>query len=247
MRQARMAGTASGRDDVRAVVPQGAAVPVAVPPRIFADAVGAYLSGQRLDMQCLARQAGVGRATLYRRVGNREQLLDEVIWWRARRLLVRQVRATAALAGVTRIVAVIGGVLEAIERDKPLRSFLESDPEAALRILTGTRSRVQRGMAGALENLIDLERGRGTFEADLDTPTLSYAIVRICEGFLYADVIADRSPDTGRAVTVIEALLLGLDLVHRPVSGMGGSDGGRATGGAGEPGAGQAVGIRHRA
>jgi hypothetical protein len=40
--------------------------------------------------------------------------------------------------------------------------------------------------------------------------------VRICEGFLYADVIADRPPDTGRAVTVIEALLLGLDRAHRP-------------------------------
>ena len=247
MGQARPAGTASGYGDARAVVPQGAATPVTVPPGIFADAVGAYLSGQRLDMQCLARQAGVGRATLYRRVGNREQLLDEVIWWRARRLLVRQVRATATLAGVTRIVAVIGGALEAIERDKPLRAFLESESEAALRILTGTRSKVQRGMAGALENLIDLERGRGTFEAGLDTPTLSYAIVRICEAFLYADVIADRSPDVRRAVTVIEALLLGLDLVHRPQPGMRGSDGGRATGRAGEPGARQALGVRHRA
>jgi hypothetical protein len=85
-----------------------------------------------------------------------------------------------------------------------------------MRILTGTRSTAAKGTAGALENLIDLERGRGAFEADLDTPTLAYAIVRICEGFLYADVIADRPPDTGRAVMVIEALLLGLDLVRRP-------------------------------
>jgi hypothetical protein len=67
-------------------------------------------------------------------------------------------------------------------------------------------------MAGALENLIDLERGRGSFEARLDTPALAYAIVRISEGFLYSDVIADRAPDIDRAVTVIEALLLGLDL-----------------------------------
>ena len=219
MRQPRGSGTASGHDDARAVVPQGTAVPATVPPGIFNDAADAYVSGLRLDMQSLARQAGVGRATLYRRVGNREHLLGEVIWWRARRLLVHQVQATAALAGVARIVAVIGGVLGAVERDKPLRAFLESDPEAALRILTGTRSRVQRGMAGALENLIDLERSGGTFEADLDTPTLAYAIVRICEGFLYADVIADRSPDIGRAVTVIEALLLGLDLAHRAGAG----------------------------
>jgi AcrR family transcriptional regulator len=220
MRQPQRAGTPSRHDDARAVVPQGTAVPATIPPEIFAGAVDAYVSGQRLDMQSLARHAGVGRATLYRRVGNREQLLDEVVWWRARRLLVDQVQATAALAGVARIVAVIGGVLGAVERDKALRAFLESDPEAALRILTGTRSRAAKGMAGALENLIDLERGHGRFEADLDTPTLAYAIVRICEGFLYADVIADRSPDISRAITVIEALLLGLDLVHRSQPGL---------------------------
>jgi AcrR family transcriptional regulator len=209
------AGRAGRHDEARAVVPEGTAAPARIPAEIFASAVDAYVSGQRLDMQSLARRAGVGRATLYRRAGNREQLLDEVIWWRARRLLVNQVQATAALAGVARIAAVIGRVLRAVERDKPLRAFLESDPEAAMRILTGTRSTAARGMAGALENLIDLERDRGTFGADLETPTLAYAIVRICEGFLYADVIADRPPDTGRAVMVIEALLLGLDRVHR--------------------------------
>ncbi len=207
------------RDDARAVVPEGIAAPATIPAEIFAAAVDAYVSGLRLDMQSLARRAHVGRATLYRRVGNREQLLDEVLWWRARHLLVDQVHATATLAGVARIAAVVGGVLAAVERDKPLRAFLESDPEAALRILAGTRSTVQKGMSGALENLIDLERGRGAFEADLDTPTLAYAIVRICEGFLYADVIADRPPDTGRAIMIIEALLRGLDRASEPKKG----------------------------
>src|SRR5712671_76716 len=127
-------------DDVSRVLPQGTGTPVTIPGPIFAAAVDNFVAGQRLDMRSLARRAGVGRATLYRRAGNREQLLDEVLWWRARRLLVRQVKATAALAGVARITAVIGGVLAAVERDKPLRAFLESDPEAAMRILTGTRS-----------------------------------------------------------------------------------------------------------
>jgi AcrR family transcriptional regulator len=199
-------------DDVRAVLPGGAAVPARIPAEIFAAAVDTFVSGRRLDMRSLARRLGVGRATLYRRAGNREQLLDEMLWWRARRLLVDQVRGTASLAGTERLVAVIGGVLRAIARDRPLRAFLESDPETALRLLTGTRSTVHRGMASALQKLIDLERGRGRFDAGLDTPTLAYAIVRISEGFLYADVIADRPPDIDRAITVIEALLTGLDL-----------------------------------
>ena len=201
--------------DAAAIVPEGTGPPPGVPARVFAAAVDAYLSGHRLDMQSLARSSGVGRATLYRRAGNREQLLDAVIWWRARRLLARQAEATAALAGAARITAMVGRVLRAVERDRPLRALIGSDPEAALRILTGSRSVVQRGMSGALENLIDLERSRGAFQTGLDTPTLAYAIARIGEGFLYADLIADRRPDAGRAVTVIEALLSGLDAAHR--------------------------------
>ena len=200
-----------GRDDAAVILPAGAAVPAGVPAEIFAAAVDTFVAGQRLDMRSLARRLGVARATLYRRAGNRERLLDEVLWWRARRLLVDQVQATASLAGTERLVAAIGGVLLAIARDRPLRAFLESDPETALRLLTGAGSTVHRGMARALEQLIDLERGRGDFEASLDTPTLAFAILRICEGFLYADVIADRAPDTDRAITLIAALLTGLD------------------------------------
>ena len=200
-----------GSDDAREVLPAGAAAPARIPAEIFAAAVDTFVAGQRLDMRSLARRLGVARATLYRRAGNREQLLDEMLWWRARRLLVDQVEATASLAGTERLVAVIGGVLRAIARDRPLRAFLQSDPETALRLLTGNRSTVHRGMATALERLIDLERGRGCFEASLDTATLAYAILRISEGFLYADPIADRVPDIDRAVTVIEALFNGLD------------------------------------
>jgi len=208
-------GVARHGHDISRVVPEGTSAPASIPADVFAAAADAYAAGRRLDMQSLARHLGVGRATLYRRAGNREQLTDEVLWWRARRLLARQVRATSEQDGVARITAVIGGVMRSIEQDLALRAFIEADPEAALRILTGTRSTVQRGMARALENLIDLERARGTFATHLDTPTLAYAIMRICEGFLYADLIADRVRDIDRAETVIEALLTGLDLGQR--------------------------------
>src|SRR5580698_9322115 len=81
--------------DVHVVLPDGTAPPSGVPADMFAAAVAAYLAGRRLDMQSLARDLGVGRATLYRRAGNREQLLDEVIWWRGRRMVAGQLLATA--------------------------------------------------------------------------------------------------------------------------------------------------------
>jgi len=197
--------------DVHVVLPDGIAPPASVPTEMFASAVDAYLTGRRLDMQSLARNVGVGRATLYRRVGNREQLLDHVIWWRGRRMVASQVIMTGHLCGAPRIAAVVAGALRAIEHDRPLRALIESEPDVALRILTGSRSVAGHGMATALARLIDLERSHGAFDADLDAPTLAFAIIRISEGFLYADVIGDRAPDVGQAITVIRALLAGLN------------------------------------
>ena len=39
-----------------------------------------FLAGQRIDMQLLADEIGVNRATLYRWVGNRDQFLAELLW-----------------------------------------------------------------------------------------------------------------------------------------------------------------------
>lgn len=209
----RLTVRGDGSEYVRAVLPDGTDPPASVPPHMFTAALDTYASCHRLDMQSLARHLGVGRATLYRRAGNREELLDEVIWWRCRRLLTEQLLAASGLSGASRIAAVIGGILRAIERDRPLRFLIGADPEIALRILTGGGSVTATGMTGALERLIDLERARGCFDTELDTGTLACAIFRIGEGFLYADVLADRPPDSSRAITVIQALLTSLDRV----------------------------------
>ena len=155
----------------------------------------------------------MARATLYRRAGNREQLLDQVLWWRARRLLVGQVRASAHLTGTDRLIAVVGGVVRAIGADRPVRMFLESEPETALRVLTGSRSTLHQGMAAAVENLIDLERGAAARSRQPGCPPLAFA----SSGRRWFPLSRrDRRPCLrhGRAVTVIEALLRGLDLVH---------------------------------
>lgn len=192
-------------------MPAGTEPPADVPPEVFTAAADAYAAGQRLDMRAIARSVGVGRATLYRHTGNREQLLDQVIWWRARHALVESVRRTRRLRGVPRLVAQIEAIMRGVQSDPALHAFLDADPETALRILTGARSRVQRGMTAALEAMIDLESERGFYRARMDTATLAYAIVRVTEGFLYADTIADRAPDIDRALTIVEALLSGLD------------------------------------
>jgi hypothetical protein len=86
------------------------------------------MSGQRLDMQALARRLRLGRATLYRRAGNREQILDEVVWCGLSRRWSRQCSATAGhaeLLASSPSSAVPCGRSNVIG---PSGRFLESDP-----------------------------------------------------------------------------------------------------------------------
>lgn len=204
--------------DVELLVPEGSHAPAAVPEIVFTAAVDAYLAGRRLDMVALARVVGCSRATLYRHAGNREGLLDQVIWWLTRRALVEAIDSTQALSGVDRIAGVVGQVMTAVQADLALHAFLDAEPETALRILTGPRSAVQQGVSSVLQGLIDLEVERGEFATTLETAELAYAIVRITEGFLYADIIADHRRDVAAATTLVAALLRGLDLGRAAIS-----------------------------
>jgi hypothetical protein len=49
--------------------------------------------GERLDTTVLAAQLGISRVTLFRRVGNRDAILGEAVWWLGERTLQRVVRA----------------------------------------------------------------------------------------------------------------------------------------------------------
>jgi AcrR family transcriptional regulator len=205
-------------DDAQRLVPQGKHAPTTIPPSVFTAAADAYLAGHRVDMVGLARAVGCSRATLYRHVGKRERLLDELIWWLTRNAFVDAIERTAHLRGVTRIAGVVGQMMAVISGDRALHAFLDAEPEVALRILIGPHSAVQLGCTGVLQRLIDFETDRGEFATTLETPELAYAIVRITEGFLYADIIADQTRDVGAATTLVAALLSGLDMAHEHLS-----------------------------
>jgi AcrR family transcriptional regulator len=162
---------------------------------------------QRLDMRALAAELGVGRATLYRWVGSRDALLGEVFWWRARRSHVRAAIASSGLVGKERILASLQTFLTSAQGDAALHRFLATEPEVALRVLTSRAARVQAGSIAVIERLLAEETEAGRLALAVDRSTLAYVIVRICESFLYADVIAGRETDIDQAITVVGQLL----------------------------------------
>jgi AcrR family transcriptional regulator len=189
------------------IIAEGTEPPAEVPADIFDAALRTYLDRRRLDMRALANELDISRATLYRRVGGRDHLLGEVIWYLARRSLARAYEGTEGLLGEQRIVKVVESFMRDVHSQPALARLLEAEPEAALRILTSKHGPVQRGIIDVLERLMEVEEGRGKLRLGIDHATLAYAIVRIGESFLYADVIADNDPDVDQAVAVIGRLL----------------------------------------
>jgi AcrR family transcriptional regulator len=177
-------------------------------PRVVDDpvlraAMRCFVRDGWIDMRALATEAGVGRATLYRRAGSRDQVLAEVLWQLTVRSLDEARRRTRT-TGVERVVQVLHLVMRDVVEAAPLRAFLDRDPETALRILTTRDGGVQTRVVAAVEELILAELGK---PRDVTANALAYAIVRIAESFCYADVLTGQAPDIDTAADIVRRLL----------------------------------------
>lgn len=190
-----------------ALVPNGLRAPASIPTDVFSKALETFLACRRLDMAALAHEIGWSRATLYRKVPPREVLLGEVVWFLTRHALVGAIEASKRLKGAKRVATSAERFLRFVSEQPAFRSFLEHEPEVALRVLTSKHGPVQAGMTSATEALLNEEARRGNLRLLEDAHTLAYAIVRLGEGFLYADLVADEANDPERASRVIALLL----------------------------------------
>jgi hypothetical protein len=185
--------------------------PVAVAPGARAVALAArwIRDGKRLDMQGLADELGVSRATLHRHVFGREQLLARALW----ALTNRTMQAGAAQWEAERPEDELhtpgtGRHINAIvSQSKGLRRLLDDEPTLTLRVLTDPRGRVQTGVVSFTEALLRRDMNEFDLVSLIEPDALAYALVRLGESFLYADVLAARKPDVATANRLQQALI----------------------------------------
>jgi hypothetical protein len=165
-----------------------------------------FLRGERLRLEELAAELGVSRATAFRWGGNADQLAGQVI-----ASLVddthRRASSEARGRGAARIVDSLARGMRYIAASEPYRAFLERDPQAALRIVASKEGPVQARTIALNEALIEEEVRRGALELPVDAHTMAYALVRVVESFLYADMIAGEKPDLAKAVEILKLML----------------------------------------
>jgi AcrR family transcriptional regulator len=165
-----------------------------------------FMAGRRIEMQELAAELGVNRATLFRWVGGRDQLLGEILWSLAEPALDAAVEASDG-HGAQRITGAIGRFAAMVDQADFLREFLRREPERALRILTTRAGTVQARLVGAIDTLLNDEISQGNLRSPLPLRDLAYVIVRIVESFLYAEFITSEEPDIAMAELAVGALL----------------------------------------
>ena len=160
-------------------------------------------------MQGLADELGISRATLFRRVGGREELLTEALWV----LTERTLAAAAAQWEAERPEGELhtpgtGRHINAIvSQSKSLRRLLDDEPALTLRVLTDPRGRVQTGIVTFIEALLRRDIAEFGLVSVIEPDALAYALVRLGESFLYADVLAARKPDVATADRLQHALV----------------------------------------
>jgi AcrR family transcriptional regulator len=178
------------------------------PLDLFALSRAKWLAGERLDIGRLAKELGVGRATLFRWVGSREQLYAEIFSASYAQEMERARRKSQA-RGAEQVSRVGRSVMLRLAQFEPLRRFIAQDPEFAFRVLTSNSSPVQRRCVDIHRVWLSELEQAGEIAPELDIDTLSYVIVRIGEAFLYDGEFspAEREANIDKAAAAIRILV----------------------------------------
>jgi len=172
----------------------------------LALAIRRFLSCERVDVQAIAKELGLARATMHRWFQTRDLLLGEALATVAEnRLQVNRARTKGS--GARALLDCFDRYNHELVDSDALRFLLAQEQERALRILTSSVGVVQPRTVAVVEGLLSAEMARGKFQPPTEPHALAYAIVRLGEAFLYNDAVVGVLRDADRLHEVIAALL----------------------------------------
>jgi AcrR family transcriptional regulator len=165
-----------------------------------------FLAGERVDVQGIARELGLARATMHRWFQTRDMLLSELLGSLGERRL-EAIRVEVGGCGADALLETFDRFNTEVAHTHGMRVLLAQEQERALRILTSGAGFVQPRLVATVERLIDGEAQSGEFVPSIPPSVLAYAIVRLAEAFIYNDAIAGIRGDVTR-LRQVEAVLL---------------------------------------
>jgi AcrR family transcriptional regulator len=167
-----------------------------------------YLRGRRVDVQAIAAEIGVGRATVYRWFGSRDNLIGEIVI-RATEPVLAEARAGLKGKGGPGLLDTFDRFNRALADAPALRAFVDQERDAALRLIASSAGVVQPRIVELITALITEEVEAGTYDPPAEPANLGFAIVKLAQAFLFNDAVAGIRGDVDR-LREVEAALLGV-------------------------------------
>jgi AcrR family transcriptional regulator len=166
----------------------------------------AFDEGRFASIESLAEELGISRATAYNWVGNSDQLLERVILENTSSLF-KVAEARCQARGKERICRILMDVSHAYVQQEALQTLFRKNPEKMLRLASTNRGGVQKTTVLLTERLLAKEIENGYLSIPLDAHTMAYVLVRICESFLYGELITGEAMDLEKQEIALGALL----------------------------------------
>ncbi|WP_134663534.1 MULTISPECIES: QsdR family transcriptional regulator [unclassified Amycolatopsis] len=173
---------------------------------VFRLAREMFLEGRRVDMNLLAETLGVNRATLYRWVGGRQQLLVEVLWSLAEESL-RANRRRARAESANWLVEALVGFVDDWLSNPGCQHFMREEADLALRLTTVPEQGFQPRVLEVVREFLAEQHDTGALAADLPLDEFAFVIVRVIESYAHIEYLTGRSSDLDALRLVFGTLL----------------------------------------
>lgn len=165
-----------------------------------------FVNAKRIELQKLARTLGISRATAYRWAGSAEQLIGDVLASLVEDAF-KHILATSTAQGSEKVLEVLERGMRAAHQFVPLQQFLAANPTLGLRVVASKHGPVQKRTMQLLQDLIQEEVDAGRMHLSVTPATMAFALTRLVESFLYADLITDTRLDHDQASKVLQLML----------------------------------------
>jgi AcrR family transcriptional regulator len=165
-----------------------------------------FINAKRIELQKLAIELGISRATAYRWAGSAEQLIGDVL-----ASLVddtfKQIAGRTESTGSERVLFVLERGMRYAHGFRPLQQFLAKDAQLGLRVVASKHSPVQEHTISRLQELLEEEVQAGNMTIPVEPRVMAYALTRVTESFLYADLITGTPLDLDNASKILKLML----------------------------------------
>ncbi|RFA30598.1 hypothetical protein CAI21_06065 [Alkalilimnicola ehrlichii] len=180
----------------------------ATPLDAFRLARSRWLKGEKLNLVELAKDLDIGRATLFRWVGSKDLLVQEILW-SLYEPIFRKAIAESTQQGAEHVVEVHQRAMMEVLAAEPMQRFLRRDPEYALKLLGSSSSVLHKRVVEITREHLESQVVKGELSLPLPTERFAEILTRINKSLMFDEATGSYRQAIGEARTIMRLLLMG--------------------------------------